>query len=89
VLRRQLKAITLDARSAQLALTGLAALPARRAPLGPFLPRCWELRDNLTIYDATYVALAELLNTALLTDNQKIGRPQDLSAHRDPSAVLI
>lgn len=38
-------------------LDDLAALPARRAPHHPLLPRCWELRNNnLTIYDAAYVA---------------------------------
>jgi predicted nucleic acid-binding protein len=29
--------------------------------------RCWELRDNLTVYDAAYVALAEELELVLLT----------------------
>ncbi len=56
VLRRQMKAGTLDARRALLALADLAALPARRAPHRPLLPRCWELRNNLTIYDAAYAA---------------------------------
>ena len=50
-----MKAGTLDARRARLALADLAALPARRAPHRPLLPRCWELRNNLTIYDAAYV----------------------------------
>ena len=74
VLRRQMKAGTLDARRARLALDDLAALPARRAPHRPLLPRCWELRDNLTIYDAAYVALAEAMNTTLLTGDQKLAR---------------
>ena len=74
VLRRQRKAGTLDARRARLALDDLAALPARRAPHRPLLPRCWELRDNLTIYDAAYVALAEAMNTTLLTGDQKLAR---------------
>ena len=50
VLRRQMRAGTLNARRARLALDDLAALPARRAPHRPLLTRCWELRDNLTIY---------------------------------------
>jgi predicted nucleic acid-binding protein len=57
----------LDQRRAQLALTDLAELPLRRAPHRPLLGRCWELRDNLTVYDAAYVALAELLGAVLLT----------------------
>jgi predicted nucleic acid-binding protein len=74
VLRRQMKAGILNARRARLALDDLAALPARRAPHRPLLPRCWELRDNLTIYDAAYVALAEAMNTRLLTGDQKLAR---------------
>ncbi|MGH3274248.1 MAG: type II toxin-antitoxin system VapC family toxin, partial [Streptosporangiaceae bacterium] len=61
VLRRQLRAGTIDARRAGLALDDLAALPARRAPHRPLLARCWELRENLTPYDAAYVALAEAM----------------------------
>lgn len=74
VLRRQIKAGALNSRRARLALDDLAALPARRAPHRPLLRRCWELRDNLTIYDAAYVALAEAMNTALLTGDQKLAR---------------
>jgi predicted nucleic acid-binding protein len=74
VLRRQMKAGTLDARRARLALDDLAALPALRAPHRPLLPRCWELRNNLTIYDAAYVALAEAMNTTLLTGDRKLAK---------------
>lgn len=52
----------------------LVALPARRAPHRPLLPRCWELRNNLTIYDAAYVALAEAMSATLLTGDQKLAR---------------
>jgi predicted nucleic acid-binding protein len=72
VLRRQIKAGALDTRRAGLALNDLAALPARRAPHRPLLPRCWELRDNLTIYDAAYVALAEALKATLLTGDRRL-----------------
>ena len=74
VLRRQLAAGALDARRAGLALDDLAALPARRAPHRPLLPRCWELRDNLTIYDAAYVALAEAMHATLLTADRRLAR---------------
>jgi len=74
VLRRQLKADALDARRAGLALDDLAALPAQRAPHRPLLPRCWELRDNLTIYDAAYVALAEAMHATLLTGDRRLAR---------------
>jgi predicted nucleic acid-binding protein len=36
--------------------------------------RCWQLRDNLTIYDAAYVALAEALQVTLLTGDQRLAR---------------
>jgi predicted nucleic acid-binding protein len=36
------------------------------------LSRCWELRENLTIYDAAYVALAELLQADLLTADGRL-----------------
>lgn len=74
VLRRQMKFGILNARRARFALDDLAALPARRAPHRPLLSRCWELRDNLTIYDAAYVALAEAANTTLLTADQKLAK---------------
>ena len=74
MLRRQMRAGALDARRAGLALDDLAALPARRAPHRPLLARCWELRDNLTIYDAAYVALAEAMNATLLTGDRRLAR---------------
>ena len=67
VLRRQLAHGALDVRRAELAATDLADLPLERAPHVPLLPRCWELRDDLTPYDAAYVALAELLDAELVT----------------------
>ncbi|MBO0805450.1 MAG: type II toxin-antitoxin system VapC family toxin [Nocardiopsaceae bacterium] len=54
------------------ALRHLAALPVRRMPLADLLDRMWELRDNVTPYDAAYVALAERLECALLTCDAKL-----------------
>ena len=53
--------------SAPSALQHLAGLPVRRMPLAPLLPRMWELRDNITPYDAAYVALVEQLRATLIT----------------------
>lgn len=72
VIRRQLQGGQLDARRAALALTDLVELPMRRAPHRPLLARCWELRENLTVYDAAYVALAELLDVVLLTADARL-----------------
>lgn len=76
VLRRQVGVGALDARRATLALADLVAVPVRRASHHRLLSRCWELRENLTIYDAAYVALAEALQVALLTgDSRLAGAP--------------
>ena len=72
VLRRQNRVGMLDSRRAELALADLGALPIRRAAHLPLLPRCWELRDNLTTYDAAYVALAEALDATLLTGDRRL-----------------
>jgi predicted nucleic acid-binding protein len=48
------------------ALADLTALPLGRAPHRALLARCWDLRDDLTIYHASYVALAEALEVTLL-----------------------
>ena len=70
--RRLAAAGDLDDRRAQLALEDLYALRLERVPHRPLLSRCWELRDNLTLYDATYVALAEVLRVTLLTADARL-----------------
>jgi predicted nucleic acid-binding protein len=67
VLRRAARAGRLDERRSGQALADLAALPISRAPHLPLLTRIWELRANITVYDAAYVALAEALSAPLLT----------------------
>ena len=88
VLRRQMRVGALEGRRAGLALDDLAALPAQRAPHGRLLARCWELRDDLTIYDAAYVALAEAMHATLLTADRRLARatgPQCLIEILPPS----
>jgi len=74
VLRRQLSVGKLDARRAGLALDDLLDLLMQRAPHGPLLRRCWELRDNLSVYDAAYVALAEVLDVPLVTADARLAK---------------
>jgi predicted nucleic acid-binding protein len=81
VWRRQMQEGAIDARRAALALADLAALPLRRASHRPLLARCWELRDNLTIYDASYVALAEALDVTLLTGDGRLARATGPRCH--------
>ena len=67
VLRRYALAGELDSSRGLEALEDLADLPLTRYPHDLLLPRIWELRRNLTAYDAAYVALAEALAAPLLT----------------------
>jgi predicted nucleic acid-binding protein len=70
--RRLVAAGELDERRAQLAMDDLDALRLVRAPHAPLLARCWELRHNLTIYDAAYIALAELMAITLVTGDARL-----------------
>lgn len=54
------------------ALRHLAGFPLRRMPLAPLLQRIWELHDNITPYDAAYVALAERLDGPPVTGDSKL-----------------
>ena len=74
VIRRQMLGGHLDARRARLALTDLVELPLRRAPHRALLARCWELRENVSVYDAAYVALAEILDVVFLTADARLAR---------------
>lgn len=47
-------------------------LPLIRYPHRPLLHRMWDLRDRLTAYDAAFVALAEMLDTPLVTCDTKL-----------------
>ncbi len=72
VLRRYARNGDLGAGRGRQALDDLADLPIRRYPHDLLLPRVWELRDNVTAYDAVYVALAEVLQAPLLTRDRRL-----------------
>ena len=74
VWRRQTAAGSMLPRRADLALQDLRAIPIIRSPHAPLLGRCWELRDNLSVYDASYAALAELLGVDLVTADRGLAR---------------
>ena len=74
VIRRLVAAGDVSADRAERAVDDLAALPIRRVAHRPLVDRCWELRHNLTPYDAAYVALAEALEITLLTADARLGR---------------
>jgi predicted nucleic acid-binding protein len=81
VWRRQMQAGTIDLRRAKQALADLSAIPLRRVAHLSVLARCWELRENLTIYDASYVALAETLDVTLLTGDGRLARAAGPRCH--------
>ncbi len=72
VLRRYCASGDMSAERAQEALSDLAILGVVRYPHDVFLPRVWELRQNVTAYDAAYVALAEELSAPLLTRDGRL-----------------
>jgi len=71
-MRRYERAMEITNRRGQQALDDLGDLPMTRYQHAPLLRRMWQLRANLTGYDATYVALAETLEIPLLTCDAKL-----------------
>jgi predicted nucleic acid-binding protein len=67
VLRRYARTGDLNPTRGLQALEDLADLPLARYPHDLLLPRIWQLRHNVTAYDAAYIALAEALGAPLLT----------------------
>jgi len=65
---------------AREALGALAVVPLTRFPHTMLLGRIWQLRDNLSVYDAAYVALAEALDAPLLTADKRIAKAPGLHA---------
>ena len=66
-LRRLVRRREVSTERAEEALADLADFDLRRHAHVDLLARVWELRDNLTAYDAVYVALAEAIASPLLT----------------------
>lgn len=72
IFRRQALSGLLDQSQATLAHADLIALPLELWPYPALAERSWQLRQNLTAYDASYVALAELLDTTLITLDSRL-----------------
>lgn len=60
-----------EARAVE-ALADLADLPIRRYGHEPLMERIWALRQNVTAYDAAYLALGEALGAPVLTRDTKL-----------------
>jgi predicted nucleic acid-binding protein len=81
-LGRLVRAESLSARQAADRVRRLQQVPAERHSLPPLLVRAWELRQNLRLVDALYVALAEQLDAPLFTTDARL-------AAAAPAAQLI
>ena len=85
VLRRYCVSGAMTAERGREAVNDLADLPITRYPHDIFLSRIWELRHNVTAYDAVYVALAEALSAPLLTRDVRLA---SASGHRATIELL-
>lgn len=74
ILRRATLSGDVSPDTASLAHADLQALRLDLFPYGPVASRAWALRENLTLYDAWYVALAELLGAKLATLDGRLAR---------------
>jgi predicted nucleic acid-binding protein len=79
VLRRLVREDSVSARRADQAIEDLLDLRIARYPHFVLLPRIWQLRHNLSAYDAAYVALAENLCARLLTRDARLASASGLT----------
>lgn len=73
-LRRHVANGQVDVGAAWGALDRWRRVGMTRYPVAGLLERIWELRDNVSAYDASYIALAEGLDCALLTADARLAR---------------
>jgi predicted nucleic acid-binding protein len=81
VIRKALLSGVLDERRATMALTDFVDLEIERVGHLPLLGRIWELRQNVTPYDAAYVSLAETLDATLVTADGALARAPGSRCH--------
>ena len=72
VLRKRWLAGTISDRRFARGVQDLKDIDIDRFPTLPFMTRAYELRANVTTYDAAYVALAEVLGCELLTSDRRL-----------------
>jgi predicted nucleic acid-binding protein len=79
-LRSEVRAGEISARAARAALGDLMELRLQRVSHHLLAERAWELRENVTFYDALYVALAEALEAPLVTLDARLAKAPGLRA---------
>ncbi len=83
VLRRYVSRGDMTTLRARTAIDMMVGLPVDRYGHEPLLRRIWELRENLTAYDAAYVALAEALGAPLVTCDAKLAGASGIRARME------
>lgn len=79
VIRRFALRGDISAEHGREAMALLAVMPIARYPHQPLLARIWDLRANLTAYDAAYVALAEGLRCPVVTRDTRLAQAAGVS----------
>jgi predicted nucleic acid-binding protein len=88
ILRRAAMAGNISADAASMAHADLLDLRVELFSYAPFAARVWELRDNVTSYDAWYIALAESLGSKVATLDLRLARaPGPRCEFETPPAV--
>ena len=80
VLRRHSLRGTLSRQRESAAMAGLHDMRLSRYSHAAFVDRIWELKNNLSAYDAAYVALAETLSAPLVTTDARLARAPGIRA---------
>jgi len=80
VLRRLARDAVISVRRADEAIDDFLASRITRYPHFILVPRIWQLRHNLSAYDASYVALAEKLGANLVTRDARLASASGLTA---------
>ena len=80
-LRRLVRTGEVSADRAADAIVDLADFDLHRHPHLDFLTRAWKLRDNLTAYDAMYIALGEALDAPIVTCDAPLAKAPGHRAH--------
>lgn len=78
VIRRHTAARLIGNDVADQSMADLADLPIEYWPYETLASRMWELRPNLTSYDASYIALGELLNAPVVTLDERLAKVRHL-----------
>ena len=79
-IRLHVRRRALEEERGHLALLDLSELRLTRYPMSPLVERMWEMRENVSGFDAAYVALAEALDAPLVTTDRRLARTRGHTA---------